>query len=69
MKQWVLIAFFSCTGCRLEMHDQPKRAAFQKSGFFDDGASARPLMPGTIPRGKLRTNEVLFTGLRGTNLV
>ncbi len=64
---WVLLALL--LGCRNEMHDQPKRKAFQSSGFFADRAAARPLEPGTIARGQLRTNLVFFAGLKGTNLV
>lgn len=56
-------------GCRLEMHDQPKRAPYQSSQFFPDHAASRSLVAGTIPRGALRTNDLLYAGLRGTNLV
>jgi len=50
------------------MHNQPKRQAYKSSRFFENGASARPLLPGTVARGKLQTNLVYFAGLRGTNL-
>ena len=56
-------------GCRLAMHNQPKHEPLESSSFFKDGASARPLVAGTIPRGYLHTNEALFEGLTGTNLV
>ncbi len=65
----LLVAFLGLSGCRLEMHDQPKRQAYQSSRFFKNGASSRPLLPGTVARGKLQTNLVYFTGLQGTNLV
>jgi mono/diheme cytochrome c family protein len=66
----VLILLLSgAPGCRLEMHDQPKRAAYQSSRFFPDHAASRPLVAGTVPRGALRTNGVFYAGLRGTNLV
>ena len=64
-----MFAALFCSGCRLEMHDQPKRQAYQSSRFFDNGASSRPLLPGTVARGALRTNRAYFAGLRGTNLV
>jgi mono/diheme cytochrome c family protein len=60
---------FFAAGCRLEMHDQPKRAPYQSSRFFPDHAASRPLVAGTVPRGALRTNDLLYAGLRGTNLV
>jgi len=65
----ILGFLFLCVGCRVEMHDQPKRGTFKPSAFFDDGASARPLPQGVIARGYLRTNLVYFEGLDGTNLV
>jgi mono/diheme cytochrome c family protein len=51
------------------MHNQPKHEPLESSSFFKDGASARPLVAGTIPRGSLHTNEAMFEGLTGTNLV
>lgn len=44
------------------MHDQPKYAPFQKAPFFADGSSARPPLPGTVARGDLRENALLYTG-------
>ena len=57
-------------GCDLrDMYEQPKYEPLQPSAFFDDGRSARPLLPGTVARGQLRTNAVFFTGKSGTNFV
>jgi mono/diheme cytochrome c family protein len=71
LKQLLGITLLSAlaAGCRLEMHDQPKRDPDQASRFFANGASSRPLVTGTIPRGALRTNDVYFAGLQGTNFV
>jgi mono/diheme cytochrome c family protein len=44
------------------MHDQPKYKPFAKSDFFADQRSARPLVEGTIARGHLREDAVLYTG-------
>lgn len=49
-------------GCRQDMHDQPKYKPFAKSDFFADQRSARPLVEGTIARGHLREDAVLYTG-------
>ncbi len=52
-----------CTAaCRLDMHIQPKYKPLQPSSFFDDGRSARPVVPGTVARHHLRTDEHLYTG-------
>ena len=44
------------------MHDQPKYSAFEQSSFFPDGSSARPPLAGTVARGDLRDDVVLYTG-------
>ena len=55
-----LIAMALClsaaAGCRQEMANQPRYNPLAPSDFFDDGRSARPLEPGTVPRG-LPANE------------
>ena len=50
------------SGCRLDMHVQPKYLPYDPSNFFDDGRSARPPVPGTVARGQLRIDELLYTG-------
>lgn len=55
-------AAFSLTGCRQDMQNQPKFKPLRATWFFPDGASARPLVPGTIPQGGLRHDELLYTG-------
>lgn len=49
-------------GCRLDMHIQPKYKGLEPSSFFNDGRSARPVVPGTVARGELRTDELFYTG-------
>jgi mono/diheme cytochrome c family protein len=49
-------------GCRLDMHIQPKYRAYRPSSFFADGRSERPVVPGTVARGELRTDELMYTG-------
>jgi hypothetical protein len=48
--------------CRLDMHDQPRYKPLQPSRLFPDGRSSRPLPEGTVARGHLRTDRLLFTG-------
>lgn len=50
------------------MHDQPRYKPLARSGFFDDGRSARPLIDGTVARGELRDDDLLFTGRAGKDL-
>ncbi|MGH9404752.1 MAG: c-type cytochrome [Terriglobia bacterium] len=49
-------------GCRLDMHIEPRYDPFSPSSFFPDGRSERPMVPGTVARGQLRTDELLYTG-------
>jgi cytochrome c553 len=56
-------------GCRQQMADQPSYRPLQKSTFFGDDRSARPLLPGTIAQGYLRADERLYTGKSGGELV
>lgn len=44
------------------MHDQPKLDPLEFSDFFGDGASARPLVVGTVARGMLNEDEAYYTG-------
>jgi mono/diheme cytochrome c family protein len=58
----VLCGELLLTGCRQDMHDQPKYKPYRGSDFFGDGRSARPLPEGTVARGHLREDAHLFTG-------
>jgi mono/diheme cytochrome c family protein len=55
------------TACRQDMHDQPKYRPFRESDIFADKRSARPLVPGTVARGTLREDTVLYTGKVGND--
>jgi len=44
------------------MHNQPRYVPLRESAFFDDGSSARAPVPGTVPRGGLRNDNLLYTG-------
>jgi cytochrome c553 len=49
-------------GCRLDMHVQPKYLPYEPTDFFADGRSERQPVPGTVARGHLRLDELMFTG-------
>jgi mono/diheme cytochrome c family protein len=51
--------------CRQDMHDQPKYVPLRESSFFDDARSARPLVEGTVARGHLHEDTLLYTGKAG----
>jgi len=56
-------------GCRLDMHVQPKYLPYEPTTFFDDGRSERQPVPGTVARGHLRLDELLYTGKENGVLV
>jgi len=52
----------AAAGCHTDMWRQPKTDPLDASNFYADGQSARPLVPGTVPRGFLREDSAFFTG-------
>jgi len=58
----VLLLLCATTGCRQDMHDQPKYESLEASTFFPDGRASRPLVPGTVARGQLREDTHLYEG-------
>ena len=66
------VAVLGCSpraGCRQDMHDQPKYRPLRGSEIFADKRSARPFVPGTVARGTLREDAVLYTGKVGSDFV
>jgi mono/diheme cytochrome c family protein len=55
------------SGCRLDMHVQPRLNPLAKSDFFPDQRGARPLVEGTVARGDLRADTYFYTGKVGNN--
>jgi mono/diheme cytochrome c family protein len=56
------VVVLSATGCRQDMHDQPKFKPLAENPFFEDRRSARPRVPGTVARGHLAEDDALHTG-------
>jgi Cytochrome C oxidase, cbb3-type, subunit III len=57
------------SGCRQDMHDQPRYEPLEASSFFADGRAARPLVPDTVARGQLRTDSHFYAGKVDNTLV
>lgn len=59
------LAALAVSGCHTDMWVQPKLTpeAPMDTTLFVDGASARPLVPGTIARGHLREDQPFYTGI------
>jgi len=57
---------FIVSGCRQDMHNQPKYVPYRSSEFFQDGLSERQQLVNTVARGELREDAYLYTGKVGT---
>src|SRR5579875_4166312 len=57
------VAAFSATGCRQDMHNQPKFYPQRSTSFYADGRSARPQVENTVDRNQLHADTYLYTGL------
>ena len=56
------LVLIGVSGCRQDMHDQPKYVPLRYTTFFDDGRSARQLPAGTVARGHLDADTAFYTG-------
>ncbi|HEY0787295.1 MAG TPA: cytochrome c, partial [Thermoanaerobaculia bacterium] len=64
---FVIVAFSACRAPQ-KMADNPAYEPYEASRFFDDGMSARQPVPGTVARGTLREDTLLYTGKVGGQL-
>jgi len=53
----LLLLLFALAACREDMAEQRKYTSYAPSGLWSDGASARPLVEGTIARGTLARRQ------------
>jgi len=58
----VVLVTLAGAGCRQDMHDQPKYVPMRESTFFNDVRSARPIVEGTVARGQLQEDTLMYTG-------
>jgi mono/diheme cytochrome c family protein len=65
----VVVSTLALGACRQDMHNQPKYRGLRATAFFADGASARPLVEGTVARGTLQEDVAFFTGKMGSATV
>lgn len=56
------LVVLSITGCRLDMHDQPKYEVYEESSFFPDNKASRVSPEGTVAQGRLREDLLFYTG-------
>lgn len=68
--KWTLeaLALASLLACDDVTRRQPRVDPLEASDFFRDGASAREPVPGTVARGRLRTDAHFYEGRAGKDL-
>jgi hypothetical protein len=63
----LLVVMTLLSGCRIDMHVQPRQNPLSRSDFFADQRSERPPVEGTVARGQLREDSYLYTGKVGSS--
>ena len=62
----VLVAVGAVTifgaACRQDMHNAPRVDPYEETDAFPDGRGMRPLPEGTVARGHLNEDDLMFTG-------
>lgn len=58
-----MFTLYFAAACRQDIHDQPRHEPLERSEFFDNQRSVRPLVEGTVPRGYLRADTHFYTGI------
>lgn len=61
---WLLFAVVGLGGCHTDMWRQPKGDPLGENTLYPDGQMSRPLLAGTIARGKIRKDDAFFTGAK-----
>lgn len=56
------VGLLMLSACREDMQNQPKFIPLRENPFYADGRSARPVVAGTIARGQLQDDPLLYTG-------
>jgi mono/diheme cytochrome c family protein len=60
-----LVLLLVLSACRQDMHDQPKYQPLEASSFFGDLQASRSPVAGTVARGELNDDTLLYTGKVG----
>jgi mono/diheme cytochrome c family protein len=64
VRRWLPLLLLVLPACQQQMASQPSIRPDEESHFFADGRGSRPVIPGTVARGHLRTDLPLYTGMR-----
>ncbi|HWZ44730.1 MAG TPA: cytochrome c [Candidatus Saccharimonadales bacterium] len=62
------VCSLALSGCRQDMHNQPKFIPLRQNDFYADQRASRDPVPGAIARGQLKEDTYFYTGKRGVIL-
>lgn len=70
-RAWLLalVGAALAAGCHTDMWRQPKMVPLSENDFFPDRQGSRPLVEGTVARGKGRLDEPFHTGFENGRLI
>ena len=57
---FVLLTFLAA--CRQDMHQAPRYDPLEESAVLPKGSAAQPIVEGTVPRGHLNDDDLMYTG-------
>lgn len=60
-----LLLFSLLSACRQDMHDQPRYESYETSELFENASASRLPPEGTVARGHLKNDALLYTGKVG----
>lgn len=60
---WTIFCMGLLVGCAQNMRNESRIKPYEPSTFFEDGQSARPILPGTVARGEERIDGQFYTGM------
>jgi mono/diheme cytochrome c family protein len=58
----LILLLLALPACQQRMGDQPSYKPLEPSDFFADGRASRPVIAGTVARGQLHDDPVLYAG-------
>lgn len=69
LQRWIALSALAgasllATGCRQDMHNQPKFVPQRGTSFYPDGRSVRPQVENTVARNQLHEDTYFYTGLQ-----
>jgi len=64
-----LLSVLALAGCQQKMGIQPFYEPLEENPMFEDKRASRPIEPGTVFRGNLRSDDALYTGKVNGQLV